>query len=367
METAKGQKDAGLEIETVDVWPVDIPLANPFRISQGSMDVARNAFLSLSLRNGHVGYGEMAPFPALTGETRSQCLEIAGAVAERIRGRSIEAFEAVSSQLRAEYPDHPSVRCGFETAMVDALCRTKGVPLYELWGGADIREYQTDITLPIGTIEEVLRAAEYWYGCGFRIFKVKVGKHLTDDVSRIHALDDAFRDVSFVVDANQGYSVDDARAMLEALGKLQCPVVAFEQPLRRHDFDGLVRLCGFTSIPICADETVVSIDDARRIAARQAADIVNLKITKSGLLETVEIARFCRANGLRLMIGGMVESRIAMACSFSLVLGLGGIELLDLDTPLLMSEDPVEGGFGYDGAMLEPWSQPGLGLRPKHR
>jgi L-alanine-DL-glutamate epimerase-like enolase superfamily enzyme len=361
----KNSDNAGYEIESVDVWPVDIPLANPFRISQGSMVVARNAFLSLSLRNGSVGYGEMAPFPELTGETREKSLEIAGVTAEWIRGRSVLEYEAVSSELNVSYPGHPSVRCGFETAMVDALCRARGVPLYEMWGGAAIGKYQTDVTLPIGSVEDTVRAAEYWHEQGFRILKIKVGKNLTDDVSCIHALDDAFPDVSFVVDANQGYSFDDAREMLRVLETLQRPVDVFEQPLTRTDLDGLARLRDHTSIPICADETVVSLEDARQVAARQAADVINLKITKSGLLETVEIARFCRAKGLRLMIGGMVESRIAMACSFSLVLGLGGIEMLDLDTPLLMSEDPVEGGYEYHGDVLTPWSEAGLGLRPK--
>ena len=68
------------------------------------------------------------------------------------------------------------------------------------------------------------------------------------------------------------------------------------------------------------------------------------------------------------MIGGMIETRVAMGCSFSLVLGLGGISILDLDTPLLLAEDPFDsGGYQYTGPILSPWYEPGLGLRLQKR
>src|SRR5206468_8577908 len=86
-----------------------------------------------------------------------------------------------------------------------------------------------------------------------------------------------------------------------------------------------------------------------------AADFINIKIMKSGLLAALDIAAYARAAGLRLMIGGMVETRIAMGCSFGLVLGRGGFDLLDLDTPLLLATDPVKGGYRYEGPKLQPW------------
>ena len=113
---------------------------------------------------------------------------------------------------------------------------------------------------------------------------------------------------------------------------------------------------------------MLSLNDAKRVIEMNAADIINLKVTKSGLIETIEIASLCKAFGIGLMIGGMIETRVAMGCSFSLVMGLGGINILDLDTPLLMEEDPFEsGGYRYDGPFLVPWFEPGLGLHWKKR
>ena len=135
-----------------------------------------------------------------------------------------------------------------------------------------------------------------------------------------------------------------------------------EQPLVREDLDGLAAIRRDTGIPVAADESVRSLADARQVVAQQAADYVNIKIMKTGVMEAHEIALFTLASGLKLMIGGMVETRIAMGCSFSLVLGMKGFEVLDLDTPLLLDHDPVTGGYNYSGPFLSPWRESGLGM-----
>jgi L-alanine-DL-glutamate epimerase-like enolase superfamily enzyme len=131
----------------------------------------------------------------------------------------------------------------------------------------------------------------------------------------------------------------------------------------RDDLDSMVAIRQETGIPVAADESVRSLADAQAVVARAAADYINIKIMKTGVIEAGEIASFTKAAGLKLMIGGMVETRIAMGCSFSLVLGLGGFDVLDLDTPLLLANDPVSGGYRYDGPCLHPWSEPGLDMK----
>ena len=115
------------------------------------------------------------------------------------------------------------------------------------------------------------------------------------------------------------------------------PFCCLSSPFLRNDLESLAALRSSLNVPIAADESVRTLEDAKAVVQHQAADFINIKITKSGLVEAREIAAFAQASGLRLMIGGMVETRVAMGCSFSLVLGLGGFEFLDLDTPLLMA------------------------------
>ena len=139
-------------------------------------------------------------------------------------------------------------------------------------------------------------------------------------------------------------------------------MVLLEQPVVRDDLDGMAAIRRETGIPVAADESVRSLDDARKVIEQGAADYINIKIMKTGVLEAADIAAFTLRSELKLMIGGMLESRIAMGCSFSLVLGMKGFDVLDLDTPLLLSTDPIQEGYRYDGPTLHPWTEPGLGI-----
>ena len=169
--------------------------------------------------------------------------------------------------------------------------------------------------------------------------------------------------ISLIIDANQGYTPTEAIAFARKIEAIDLTVEAFEQPVDRFDIKGLKKVRENSAFPVAADESVFSLEDALRVIQKGAADIINLKVTKSGLFETIDIATLCKAHGIGLMIGGMIETRVAMGCSFSLVLGLGGISILDLDTPLLMAEDPFDsGGYQYTGPILSPWYEPGLGI-----
>jgi L-alanine-DL-glutamate epimerase-like enolase superfamily enzyme len=237
-----------------------------------------------------------------------------------------------------------------------------GIPLWGLWGGADVRGRETDVTLPIGPLDQVVETARAWHARGFRIFKMKVGHEVDEDIRRVEAVYAACPQATFVLDANQGFSLDQARECMGAMEQWHLPVLLFEQPVARENLEGFVALRRRGTIPIAADESVRSLEDARRLIERRAVDVLNLKITKCGVVESMDIAGLARASGIRLMIGGMVESRVAMGCSWSLVLGLGGFESLDLDMPLLLSVDPIQGGYGYEGPALQPWEECGLGM-----
>lgn len=139
-------------------------------------------------------------------------------------------------------------------------------------------------------------------------------------------------------------------------------MVLLEQPVAHDDLDSLAAIRSETGIPVAADESVRSLDDARKVIAHGAVDYINIKIMKTGVLEAAEIASLTLQAGLNLMVGGMLESRIAMGCSFSMVLGMKGFDVLDLDTPLLLATDPVQGGYRYVGPTLHPWHESGLGM-----
>jgi L-alanine-DL-glutamate epimerase-like enolase superfamily enzyme len=234
--------------------------------------------------------------------------------------------------------------------------------MWALWGGTELREHETDITIPIETPKKTLTLARGWHAKGFRLFKMKVGKDVDGDVRRLEAVHRELPGVAFIGDGNQGFSREQCLAFVHGVARFGGRLLLLEQPLVREDLDGLAAIRRDTGIPVAADESVRSLADARQVVAQQAADYVNIKIMKTGVMEAHEIALFTLASGLKLMIGGMVETRIAMGCSFSLVLGMKGFEVLDLDTPLLLDHDPVTGGYNYSGPFLTPWRESGLGM-----
>ncbi len=350
------------DIIQIDYWPIDIPLTDPFVVATGSRSIAENVFVRITLSNGTQGYGEAAPFPEVGGGSRASCLAAIELVGRTMLGYRTDQFKDIAMRLREEAPAQPAARCALETAMIDAHCRALGLPMWALWGDADLRERETDITIPIGTVDKTLMLAQAWYAKGFRLFKMKVGVDVDTDVQRLEAVHRALPEVAFIGDGNQGFSRQECLAFTRGVMRFGGKLVLLEQPVAREDLDALAAIRRETGIPIAADESVRSLVDAKQVVERHAADYINIKTMKTGVMEAHEIALFTLASGLKLMVGGMVETRIAMGCSFSLVLGVKGFEVLDLDTPLLLDNDPVIGGYQYNGPRLVPWQRPGLDL-----
>ncbi len=150
-----------------------------------------------------------------------------------------------------------------------------------------------------------------------------------------------------------GSAADAAIRLARALDARGIHPILFEQPVPKDDWRGLAevaRSCGF---PVAADESAASTADVLRIAETRAAHVINVKPMKAGLVEAMEIALVARAAGLGLMIGGMVEGKMAMSASACLAAGMGGFAFVDLDTPLFLADDPFEGGYAQNGEQID--------------
>jgi L-alanine-DL-glutamate epimerase-like enolase superfamily enzyme len=141
-------------------------------------------------------------------------------------------------------------------------------------------------------------------------------------------------------------------------------IVLLEQPVPRGALDDLARLTREAGVPVAADEAVRSLADVERIGRERLASVINMKIAKSGVHRGFEMVRAARAHGLGTMIGAMVETRLGTGFSAHLVAGIGGFAVVDLDTPWLMTEDPIVGGPALDGPnwRIDP-RVPGHGAR----
>ncbi len=263
----------------------------------------------------------------------------------------------------------PVARAGVETAVLDALARIAGVPLRVLLadGAAPATAtLETDVTIAIAEPERMAELARGWFARGFRALKVKVGKDVDADARALSAIARAVPAAKLRVDANAGYSARDAIALGRGCERMGLRVECWEQPCAEDDLDGLAEVAAALEAPVVADESVKCLADVQAVLDRACADGVNLKLAKSGgPLAALSIGRAARAGGLKVMVGGMVETRLGMTAAAHVACALGGADFVDLDTAWLLATDPYEGGYVADGPHYTMPDAPGLGVRPK--
>jgi L-alanine-DL-glutamate epimerase-like enolase superfamily enzyme len=344
-----------------EAWPVDVPLAQPFGIAGGVQDVARNVFVRVELEGGAVGHGEAAPLPAFNGETQERVLVSLAAARGAIVGSTAEPVgDAPSAEGSADtaWGLAGAALCAVETAVFDALDRRTGRRMF----GAAAGSLVTDVTIPIGPLDACAEDARHWAARGFRRLKLKIGGAGPDDaIARALAVHAAAPDAELLLDGNAGLSAAGAIAVLRALSARGVRPVLFEQPCAKDDVAGLLAVAAASHVPVALDESASCEADVRRIEAAPGFDarrfVVNVKPMKAGFREALRVAHRAHAvAGMRLMIGGMVETRLAMSASACFVVAHRprlDFAFVDLDTPLFLADDPVTGGYAQQGELLD--------------
>jgi len=343
-----------------DIYKFSIPMV-PFTIATGTMDYAQNIFIRIHTDAGCYGVGECSAFPMIVGETQATCFEMAKDFAALWKGKDARAIDARMEELHAFTAFNATIKSAFDMALYDLAAKAAGQPLYRYLGGTK-KEIETDLTIGIDTPENMAKTAIEFKHNGVRMIKVKLGKNAAQDVDRIRQIRAAIGpDIILRIDANQGWSFDDAKTALTEMAPFG--IQFCEQPMR-HWNDGLLpELRSATTIKIMADESAFNRHDVRRLIAAKACDYVNIKFAKSGgILEATAISEICRSADIPCMMGGMLESRVALTAFAHFALAHDNIIFHDMDTCLLgHTTDPVKGGVRYRGYFLDIPDEPGLG------
>ncbi|CAN1189060.1 L-Ala-D/L-amino acid epimerase [Linum perenne] len=347
-----------VDVQRAESRPLNVPLIAPFTIATSRLDRVENVAIRIELSNGCVGWGEAPVLPFVTAEDQPTALVKAGQACEVLKNSQPMTLASAVHKIGGLLPGHDfaSVRSGVEMALIDAVATSIDLPLWRLFGGVS-DTLTTDITIPITTPADAAELASKYREQGFQTLKLKVGKNLKADIQVLQAIRAVFPDCSFILDANEGYKSDEAIQVLEKLHGIGVVPVLFEQPVHRDDWEGLGHVTRIAKqkygISVAADESCRSLADVKRIANDGLANVINIKLAKVGVMAALEIIEEARESGLDLMIGGMVETRLAMGFAGHLAAGLGCFKFIDLDTPLLLAEDPVFEGYKASGAVYK--------------
>jgi L-Ala-D/L-Glu epimerase len=332
---------------------LNLALHAPFGIAGGVQAKVENVLLTVEFDDGTIGYGEAAPLPAYNGETQAQALTVLDGARAWLPGLQLDDWRAAATEFRHRGgATCGSAQCAFETAVLDALARRRGEPLWRFFGGAGVT-LETDMTITTGTPEAAAEAARTIVARGFRMVKVKIGgagpRH---DLARLQAIVEAVGDVPLILDGNAGLTRAEADDLVRGLKDSGIAPTLLEQWLPKEDLVGLHDLAEHSGWAVAADESVVTREDALQVAHGQAAQVINVKLMKAGIAVALDVVEVARTAGLGLMIGGNVESVLGMTTSACLAAGLGGFSHADLDTPLFLAENPFVGGLRYDGGTV---------------
>jgi len=347
-------------ITQVDIYRFSIPM-EPFTIATGTMDHAQNVFIRVHTDAGFYGVGECSAFPMIVGETQDTCLIMAREFAKLWKGKNALDIPARLQQLHDFTAGNTTIKSAFDMALYDIAAKNAGLPLYKFLGGQK-REVETDITIGIDKPEVMAQKAVALKLSGAAILKVKLGKNAVEDVERIKQIRDAIGGgMKIRVDANQGWSFDDAVFALQALGKYD--IEFCEQPMRTWYDDKLPELMKLSPVKIMGDESIYNHHDARKQIDSSSCHYINIKLAKSGgMFEAKQIHDLAAEKGIPCMMGGMLESRIALSAKLHFVYASPNIQFYDMDTCMLGHKvDPCIGGVTYDGYFLNINDAPGIG------
>ncbi len=349
-----------INITEIDIYRFSIPM-EPFTIATGTMDYAQNIFIRVHTNAGFYGVGECSAFPAIVGETQDTCLIMAREFAKLWKDKDALDIPARLQDLHNFTARNTTIKSAFDMALYDIAAKNADLPLYRFLGG-EKREVESDITIGIATPEVMAGKALIFKDSGAKILKVKLGKNAVEDVKRIKQIREAVgNELKIRIDANQGWSFDDSVFALQALDKYD--VEFCEQPMRTWYDDRLPELLRLSPVKIMADESVYNHHDARKLINSGSCHYINIKLAKSGgIYEARQIHDLAASKGIACMMGGMLESRIALSAKLHFVYASPNIQFYDMDTCLLGHlEDPCVGGVTYNGYKLNIDDTPGIG------
>ncbi len=359
-------------IVEIDVLPLRLRLREPFAVAYATQDHSDTVLVRLRTSDGTEGWGEATPDEHVTGETyEASIASLRDRLAPAALGSSVDDLGALVALADDVAWSTPAARAALDIAAHDAAAQRAAMPLHRFLAdvydvGSAKDHLQISRVVSMLAPEEMAAAALRHVAAGFSTVKLKVGEpeDWALDVERVAAVRAAVGPgVGLKVDVNQGWRVPDvAVRALEAMAPSRPLYV--EQPVDRRDMEGLAdvrrRVPG---VAIMADEAVCAEADVGRLVELEAADLVNLKLMKTGgLLHAVRSDAIAAAAGVRTQIGTMVESSVASAAGLHLAMALANVDTVEMGGPLMIADDPGDLVRCYDGERITLTDRPGLGI-----
>ncbi|MDM7553876.1 dipeptide epimerase [Xanthomonas fragariae] len=354
-----------MKITSFRLGMLRVPLKTPFNTAVRSVHAIEDVVVLLQTDGSHIGYGAAPATAPITGDTHGSIIAaIQHCIGPQLIGQDVADLNRLCGLVQHALERNTSAKAAVEIALYDLWAQAFGAPLYQLLGGGT-PHITTDITISVDAIDTMVAQAQSALARGYRSMKIKVGKDPGSDVERVKAIHAAVDgSASLRLDANQGWTPKQAIRTMRTLEDAGIVLELLEQPVRAADIDGLAFVTARIDTPVMADESVFSPTQVIDLIQRRAADIVNIKLMKTGgLSNAIRVADVAALYGVPCMIGCMIESSVSVAAAVHLAVAKAdSITLADLDAPALGQFDPTDGGVHFNAAQIHIDDSPGLGI-----
>ncbi|MDB5807016.1 MAG: mandelate racemase/muconate lactonizing protein [Betaproteobacteria bacterium] len=357
-------------ITRAQVYPLEIPMTRPIKMSGETVTHAQTVLLRVTDEAGREGWGEAGSAPLMTGETLGSLYASTCYLVERLLGANVEAPAAIAPLMEKILYGNSSAKAVVETALMDLLAQRAGVPLYQLLNPEAKAPVRLEMLhmLASGNLEGELEEARTLRAQGYRHWKIKVGAGTVDyDVKRILGIVPQLKGDVVSADANTALAYAAGDAIADA--GVSAGLSFLEQPFHTGSVAAMARLYARTHLPLCADESLQSIDDITLHADAHAAQGVSLKLIKlGGLKPAVEAGRLALSRGMKLNLACKVaESTISAVATAHVGFALGDIAWGFSMSNRYLQADVCEHPFLPEGGAVSTAQvqRPGLGYAPE--
>jgi L-Ala-D/L-Glu epimerase len=324
-----------------------------FKIAYEEVEKTEVVFITLTDQKGNVGIGSVSAYEEVTGEKPEEIIKILE------KKLTIDFFDlpltswyGYHQKIQTTFKGFPSVQSAVEEAYLDLWSKVNKTSLNYLYGGYRVT-CPIMMTIGIKNLPETLADARLRLKQGYQIIKLKCGLDLEDDLKKIKAVRRLLPDkVQLILDANQGYTISDAKKLILTLKNKGITLI--EQPIDAKNLNGLKKLTSLKALPVIADESVVSINDAIKLLADNYVDGLNIKLAKcGGPINFIKIFNLAKDLNKIMMLGCVYESNASITSGAHLALGLP-VDFVDLDSGSLdFPDDPIKGGARVEKGLIK--------------
>ncbi len=338
-------------VKSIEARIVEIPQKVVFETAQSRTEVSRAIHVVITADDGTVGLGEATPAEYVTGENTQSVLQSIQRAAEQLTGREVSRWRAFCQDARQLLPGKLTACAGLEIAIVDLFCKVRSLKMAEFFGGVQ-DSVVSDLTIPIVPPKQAFELARE-AASTYRSLKIKVGgPDRTEDLERVRQIHMGAPQARLRIDANQGFEPDDAVVFVKKLEDLGIHLELVEQPVAKEDIQGLRYCREKIAPPVFADESARDPASVMELLKADAVDGVNIKLMKAGFTGALDIIAMCRAAGVQLMLGCMLESPVGIGAAVHLACGTGAFAFLDLDADVLGKPTGLPQNYTREGETL---------------